>query len=112
MKKGESEATTRKKRIDTKLDPAGWPLAEGLASQKGAFRKEEVETDSGPADYVLYTSADAPVAIVEAKKLSRGPQSVLMQADRYSEDTLDTPWDLDGRRLPFQYSTNGEIIWF
>jgi type I restriction enzyme R subunit len=113
MTKGESEAVTRRKRIDTKLEAAGWPLPpDGAIPMSGPYREEEVETDSGPADYVLYASASRPVAVVEAKKVSRGPQSVLMQADRYSEDLLDSPWDIGGRRIPFQYSTNGEIVWF
>jgi type I restriction enzyme R subunit len=113
MTKDESEAVTRRRRIDTKLGPAGWTLApDGVVPAKGPYRREEVQTDSGPADYVLYAGANEPVAVVEAKKLSRGPQSVLMQADRYAEDLLDSRWDIRGRRIPFQYSTNGEIIWF
>jgi type I restriction enzyme, R subunit len=103
-------------RIDPRLDASGWRLrrtgVEGAAPLTAPFRQEEVETDSGPADYILYANPTTPVAVVEAKKLTRGPQSVLMQADRYTGDMLDSPWDLEGKRIPFQYSSNGELIYF
>lgn len=113
MTKGESEKKTRKERIDPKLDAAGWPKPKGnVAPLTGGYREEEVETDSGPADYMLYLAPTTPAAVVEAKKLARGPQSVLMQAERYTNDALDSPWDFNGKRIPFQYSSNGEVIFF
>jgi type I restriction enzyme, R subunit len=113
MTSHESEAKTRRLRIDPRLEAAGWKKPkDGVIPVAGPFRSEEVETESGPADYVLYGNATSPVAVVEAKKLGRGPQSVLMQADRYAHDALDSPWDFDGSRIPFQYSSNGEVIYF
>jgi hypothetical protein len=49
---------------------------------------------------------------VEAKKLTLGPQNVLTQAERYSKGATTNPLNFDGYRVPFLYSSNGEIIWF
>jgi type I restriction enzyme R subunit len=49
---------------------------------------------------------------VEAKKISLGPQNVLVQAERYSKGFNDGDFDFNGHHLPFVYSTNGEVIWF
>src|SRR5262249_49486672 len=45
------------------------------------------------------------------KKLTLGPQNVLMQAERYSKGLLDSPFNFRGFRVPYLYSTNGEVIW-
>src|SRR4051794_37972031 len=112
-KKGEPEALTRKKRIDAKLDALGWKLyPDGEEPAKGPYRREEVETGNGPADYVLYLDAKL-IGIIEAKKLSLGPQNVLTQAERYAKgDELSGPYATNGFSAPFLYSTNGEVIWF
>ncbi len=77
----ESEWLTRKRRIDPLLDAAGWPRRKGKGNT--AFRTEEEETARGPADYALWLD-DRIVGIVEAKKLTIGPQNVLTQAERYA----------------------------
>ena len=41
-----------------------------------------------------------------------GPQEVLRQAERYSRGMMKSPFDFRGYRVPFLYSTNGEIIRF
>jgi type I restriction enzyme R subunit len=51
------------------------------------------------------------LGIVEAKKLTLGPQNVLIQAERYSKGLLDSPFTFRDFRVPFLYSTNGEVIW-
>ena len=51
------------------------------------------------------------VGIVEAKKLTLGPQSVLTQAERYCKGVTDSQFNYRGYRVPFLYSTNGEVIW-
>jgi type I restriction enzyme R subunit len=71
---------------------------------------EEFETTNGPADYALSVDG-AIVGIVEAKKLTLGPQSVLSQAERYCKGVVDSPFNYRGYRVPFLYSTNGEGIW-
>ena len=108
----ESEWKTRKTRIDPKLDTAGWRLPRGNASPiRGSYRTEEEPTDHGPADYALWVDRQL-VAVVEAKKVTIGPQNVLTQAERYSKGLRNSKFDFDGHRCPFLYSTNGEVTWF
>ena len=85
----EPEWLTRKKRIDPRLEGAGWRIAPGCPSgspwhtpglpKGGAYRREEDPTDTGPADYTL---CDGPLrlAVVEAKKADVGVQEVMKQA--------------------------------
>ena len=104
----ESERKTRKKRIDPKLDALGWRVRE----KEGARRTEEEETSNGPADYGLWLDGKI-VGIVEAKKLTIGPQGVLTQSERYARGLkAKSAFNFDGLRCPFLYSTNGEVIWF
>jgi type I restriction enzyme R subunit len=72
---------------------------------------EEYPTDNGPADYALCVNGEI-VGVVEAKKLTLGPQNVLTQAQRYSRGVSGSPYNFDGHYVPFLYSTNGEVIWF
>lgn len=85
---GEAEWKTRKKRIDPKLDAAGWPRPHGK-SKLASFRTEEEETDHGPADYALWLG-DEMAGVVETKKLTVGPQNVLTQAQRHSRGARRT----------------------
>ena len=81
----ESERQTRKTRIDPKLRASGWSVVPFAGEQRTgpSVAIEEYETDLGPADYVLADQADL-LAVVEAKKLTLGPQGVLPQAERYA----------------------------
>lgn len=106
----ESEWQTRKRRIDPRLDAAGWARRSAPAAA-GPSRTEEHPTDSGPADYALHLDGD-PVAIVEAKKTTVGAHNVLVQAERYARGLATSPYDFGGLRVPFLYGTNGEGIWF
>ena len=109
---GEKEWQTRKDRIDPRLDAAGWPLWKGKGSPKaGAFRTEEEPTANGPADYALWLGGRI-IGVVEAKKLTIGPQNVLTQAQRYSRGLKGGPFNFRGFHCPFLYSTNGEVFWF
>jgi type I restriction enzyme R subunit len=106
---GELEWKTRKKRIDPKLDSAGWRRRTAKAT---SFRTEEEETENGPADYAMWLDGGV-VGVVEAKKLTVGPQNVLTQAARYARGLVtNTAFNFDGNRCPFLYSTNGEVVWF
>ena len=112
--KSNSEWLTRKRLIDPKLDAAGWsivPFTPGVSlnSHQNCAIKE-FETANGPADYALCVDGRI-VGIVEAKKLTLGPQSVLTQAERYCKGITDSQFNYRGYRAPFLYSTNGEIIW-
>lgn len=115
MPQDEKEWQTRKQRIDTRLAALGWtvtPYVEttGLAGFDRCA-VTEFPTISGPADYALIVG-DRILGIVEAKKLSLGPQNVLVQAERYSRGASGNPLSFADFRVPFVYSTNGEIIWF
>lgn len=107
----EREWKTRKKRIDPRLDGLGWKKAATGTNALHGHRTEEEETDNGPADYALWLNKDL-VGIVEAKKVTVGPQNVLTQAERYSRGARGTKFDFGGCRVPFLYSTNGEVFWF
>lgn len=52
------------------------------------------------------------MGVLEAKKVSVGPQGVLTQAERYARGLDGGQYDFDGIRAPFLYSTNGKNIWF
>src|SRR5713226_4379871 len=89
-----SELATRKKLIDSMLAAAGWRVVafdeqRPLASLKRCAI-EEYPTDNGPADYALCDGGRI-VGIVEAKKLTLGPQNVLSQAERYSKGLMASP---------------------
>ena len=110
----ESEWRTRKARIDPKLEACGWKVTpfdtnRSLDSYQNCAITE-YPTLNGPADYALCSNGRI-VGVVEAKKVSLGPQNVLTQAERYSKGVADSPFDFDTLRVPFLYSTNGEIIW-
>src|SRR6266852_1249690 len=85
-----SEYLTRKELIDQRLTDAGWRIVpEAKFDPSKPLRTydrcaiEEYATENGPADYAL--CADGKIlGIVEAKKLTLGPQNVLSQAERYA----------------------------
>ena len=112
----ESEDKTRKLRIDPKLTavPLEWsviPWKKGLDTSKlEAHAVTEYPTKSGPADYVLFVKGML-LGIIEAKKLSTGAENVLEQAKRYACGIENTLGDWRGYRVPFLYSTNGEVIY-
>ncbi|MBV8857222.1 MAG: DEAD/DEAH box helicase family protein [Acidobacteria bacterium] len=111
----ESERRTRRSRIDPRLKDSGWQVAPFRQSKPLSWYQdaaiEEFPTSHGPADYGL--CVDGQIAgIVEAKKLGLGPQNVLTQAERYARGVINSQFNFDGLRVPFLYSTNGEIIWF
>lgn len=109
------EWLTRKKRIDPRLAAAGWRVVPFDSfcplDSLDSCAIEEYPTDNGPADYALCCGGRV-VGIVEAKKLTLGPQNVLTQAERYSRGASTNPLNFDGYHVPFLYSSNGEVIWF
>lgn len=111
----ESERLTRKKRIDPQLKNLGWRVVPfdpnaPLDTLHGCAI-EEYPTENGPADYALCLNGRI-IGVVEAKKLTLGPQNVLTQAQRYARGLTSSLLNYDGHRAPFLYSTNGEVIWF
>src|SRR6266511_3331364 len=111
----ESEKQTRKQRIDPQLRDRGWTIAPYDPARPLSWYQncaiEEFPTASGPADYALCVDG-AILGVIEAKKVTLGPQNVLTQAQRYSRGLVNSPMNFDGHRAPFLYSTNGEVIWF
>jgi type I restriction enzyme R subunit len=96
----ESEWLTRKRRIDPKLDARGWCLAKGgVTPLREPYRTEEEETNNGPADYALWLDNHI-TAVVEVKKLTIGPQNVLVQAERYARGVKRSRYNFDGLRVP------------
>jgi type I restriction enzyme, R subunit len=113
----ESEAWTRKKRIDEKLKSSllNWTVIhsdkiDDYASLSG-HAVEEYPTETGPADYALFVEGKL-LGIIEAKKISVGAGNVLEQAKRYAKGVLNTVGEWRAYRVPFLYSTNGEQIFF
>jgi type I restriction enzyme, R subunit len=112
----ESEDVTRRRRINPRLRAADWSLVRFAAgSPLSSYRAKAVEefpTSAGPVDYALCDGGRA-LGVVEAKKVTRGPEGVLTQAERYSRGLTQSEVTYgDGFRVPFLYSSNGEIIWF
>ncbi len=108
-----SEHQTRRDLIDKALTKAGWsPIVNyGKAEVHENEVVREYPTDNGPADYILFNEGVA-VAVVESKRLGLGPQNVLVQAQRYSRGFRGGPFNFNGYRVPFVYSTNGEVFLF
>lgn len=108
----EREWQTRKQRIDPRLEARGWSVVSADKPRTSTSEAiTEYPTDHGPADYALRLD-DRVLGVVEAKRLTIGPQNSLTQAERYSRGVADSPFNFDGFRVPFLYSTNGEVIWF
>jgi type I restriction enzyme R subunit len=111
----ERESETRRRRIDPKLEAAGWRVVDSPAMTPDTSlwpsALPELPTNDGPADYALCV-AQRVQAVVEAKKLTVGPQGVLTQAERYSRGIQQQPRYQGEYGVPFLYSTNGEQIRF
>jgi type I restriction enzyme R subunit len=111
----EPEWQTRQRLVDPRLETAGWQVVRFDPSRplSSVTRHaiKEYPTENGPADYALCRDGRV-FGVVEAKKLSLGPQGVLTQAERYSRGATANPFNFDGFHVPFLYSTNGKVIWF
>jgi type I restriction enzyme R subunit len=110
----ESESATRKKRIDTRLNSSllNWKIIHNDqikdTSVLEAHAVEEYPTETGPADYALFVHGKL-LRIIEAKKIAVGAENVLEQAKRYSRGVQQTIGEWRDYKVPFLYSTNGEI---
>ena len=114
----ESEKKTRERRIDTRLKstkPQSWtiiPWKAGLdTTTLAAHAVTEFPTKSGPVDYALFIKGML-LGMIEAKKVTVGVENVLEQAKRYAKAVENTIGDWRGYRVPFLYSTNGEVIYY
>ncbi|MDH7576430.1 MAG: DEAD/DEAH box helicase family protein [Bacillota bacterium] len=113
----EREWQTRKERIDKRLRSLSQPWQiikyhDGLdPSILERHAVEEYPTASGPADYALFVKGKL-LGVIEAKRVTVGPQNVLEQAKRYSRGAFEGTGNWQGYRVPFLYATNGEVIFF
>ncbi len=113
----ELEWKTRKERVDKKLKSLNPPWSiikyhsDLDASKLQCHAVEEYPTANGPADYALFVEGKL-LGVIEAKKVGVGPQNVLEQAKRYSKGSFDGPGNWNGYRVPFLFSSNGEVVWF
>lgn len=111
----ESEAKTRKERIDKKLKSPllCWNIIHSKEvddySALSSHAVEEYPTKTGPADYALFVEGKL-LGIIEAKKISVGAGNVLEQAKRYAKGVPNTIGEWREYKVPFLYSTNGEQI--
>ncbi|MBU1053103.1 MAG: DEAD/DEAH box helicase family protein [Proteobacteria bacterium] len=111
----ESEKITRKKRIDEKLKSSflNWEIIHNDKVNDTSLlvrhAVEEYPTATGPADYALFVEGKL-FGIIEAKKISVGAENVLEQAKRYSKGVPNTIGEWREYKVPFLYSTNGELI--
>lgn len=109
-----SEWLTRKRLIDGKLKASGWrviPYSHTSRENMDRCAVEEFPTENGPADYALCFGGQI-LGVVEAKKLTLGPQNVLSQAERYSKGLPQPTLQSGDFGIPLLYSTNGEVIWY
>lgn len=111
----EPEAVTRKKRIDTRLNSSllNWTIIHNDKVNDTSLLThhavEEFLTETGPADYALFVNGKL-LGVIEAKKIAVGAENVLEQAKRYSKGVANTIGEWREYKVPFLYSTNGEMI--
>ena len=108
-----TEAETRRAYIDVYLEEAGWEAleTEGAMLPGKACVEIKVEgmpnnTGEGFCDYVLYGRDLKPLAVIEAKKTSAGPEKGRQQVKLYGE-CLEKKYGY----TPILYYTNGYQIW-
>ena len=112
----ELEWQTRRDRINRKLAALkpSWKIIKYKDSLDPAalhcHAVEEYPTENGPADYAFFVHGKL-LGILEAKKVAVGPYTVLEQAKRYAKGVQVGPGNWRGYRVPFLYSSNGEVIW-
>ncbi len=91
-----------RRQIDTQLSAAGWAVQDiatlNLSASKGVAVRE-MQSQGGPADYILFVDGKA-LGIVEAKKEGTTLSAVAEQSARYSAAKKWIPPTL-GRPTPF-----------
>ena len=100
--------------IDERLRAAGWKVQDKNALDFNAglgIAVREYLTDTGPADYVLFTDRRA-VGVIEAKPKNWGENLTVVeeQTEGYAKSKLK--WVSNSEPLPFLYESNGVITRF
>ena len=87
-----TEADTRRMFIDLMLREAGWQILDAQGAILAGKACIEVElqgmpnsSETGYADYVLFSDDMKPLAVIEAKRTSRDPKEGKHQAELYAE---------------------------
>lgn len=108
-----TEAETRRVYIDVYLEEAGWDVLETAGAMLPGKACVEIKVEGMPnntgegfCDYVLYGRDLKPLAVVEAKKTSVGPEKGRQQVKLYGE-CLEKKYGY----TPILYYTNGYQIW-
>lgn len=101
-----SEAETRKKYIDVKLQSAGWFVGKNCTVEEPVTGMPN-STGTGYVDYVLWGKDNLPLAVVEAKKASVDPVVGSHQAKLYA-DCLQNQYN----QRPLIFITNGFEIYY
>ena len=105
-----TEFKTRKAYIDVDMQEMGWQFDGAGANVQEEYPVEGMAGNAGQvgyADYVLFGKDGRPLAVVEAKRTSRDPNSGRRQAMLYA-DCLERKF---GRR-PMMFTTNGFDTYF
>jgi len=103
-----------RQRIDKDLIQAGWIIQNknqiNLSAGLG-IAVREYQTDSGPADYILFVDKK-PVGVIEAKRPEEGVRltSHEDQTSKYAESHLK--WFVNSKPLRFRYESTGKITRF
>lgn len=110
---GISEAETRRAYIDVYLEEAGWDVLEAEGTMLPGKACIEIKVEGMPnnagegfCDYVLYGRDLKPLAVIEAKKATVGPEKGRQQVKLYGE-CLEKKYGY----TPILYYTNGYQIW-
>lgn len=102
-------------KIDKQLVDAGWVIQKknGIDLHAGNGQAiREYQTDTGPADYVLFVN-QKPVGIIEAKKETLGQTITTVEEQTGGYSTAKLKWvQNSGEPLPFLYEATGVITRF
>ena len=107
------EAQTREE-IDEKLIASGWAIQDKKRinlHQSLGVAVREFDTDTGPADYMLFIAGKA-CGVIEAKREGANLGHVAEQSGRYATSNTKhvQRWAANDEALPFLYeATNHEI---
>ncbi|XCN73211.1 MAG: DEAD/DEAH box helicase family protein [Candidatus Electrothrix aestuarii] len=100
--------------IDNLLKAAGWVIQENnrinLHDGKGQAVRE-YQTDTGPADYVLFVNKK-PVAVIEAKRASKAENITTVEEQSAGYASAQLKWVGTNEPLPFLYESTGIITRF
>src|SRR5687768_4725337 len=103
-----NENATRKRHIDSQIGRSGWEIHDQsqVRFEIPASGDEEDWAD-GITDYSLYLPNGEIIAVVEAKRQSRSPQTAREQAKLYAIRI-----ERNQTFRPFVFLANGNEIWF